>query len=85
MTCFECRDLYRAFERRTNQYVEARSSAFFQVSTRLATRKYVYLQRALSDLREHQEDCPWAIAADRLAQHSRQRSLPTRLDEHGLL
>ena len=70
MICFECRDLCRAFERRTNQYVDARSSAFFQVSTRIAARKYVYLQRALSDLREHQADCPWAIVAERVAQRS---------------
>jgi len=72
MTCFECRDLYRAFERRTSQYVEARSSAFFQVSANIAARKYIYLQRALSDLREHQSDCPWAIAAERIGQKSGQ-------------
>jgi hypothetical protein len=68
MTCSECRDLYRTFERRTNQYLEARSSAFFQISPQIATRKQVSLLRALSDLREHQEECPWALAAEHIAQ-----------------
>lgn len=68
MTCSECRDLYRTFERRTNQYLEARSSAFFKISSQIASRKQISLLRAMSDLREHQEDCPWARAAEHIAQ-----------------
>ena len=68
MNCSECRDLYRAFERRLAQYVEARSAAFFQVSTMIAARKHVFMQRALSDLHEHQAECPWAIAAHHIGQ-----------------
>jgi len=67
MTCCECRDLYRTFERRSNQYVEARSSALFRVNPQIATRKQVSLLRALSDLREHQEECPWAMVAEHFA------------------
>jgi hypothetical protein len=68
MNCHECRDLYRAFERRTTHYLEARSAAFFQVSTQIAVSKLIAMQRALSDLREHQADCPWAHAANELGQ-----------------
>jgi hypothetical protein len=64
MNCSECRDLYRVFELRSQGYLEARSAAFFMVSTRIAARKHVDLQRALNDLHEHQEECPWAIAAE---------------------
>jgi hypothetical protein len=64
MNCSECRNLYRIYERRNTQYHEARSAAFFQVSTQIAVRKYGSLQRALSDLQEQQAECPWAIAAE---------------------
>lgn len=67
MTCSECCDLYRTFERRTNRYMEARSSVFFQINPQIASRKQVSLLRALSDLREHQEECPWALAATHIA------------------
>ncbi len=63
MNCSECRDLYRVFERRSASYAEARSSAFFQLSTRIAARIHIALLRALNDLEEHQANCPWAIVA----------------------
>ena len=66
MNCSECRDLYRVFERRNKEYMDARSAAFFQVSARIAARKHVSLQRALSDLQEHRAECPWAVAAEQL-------------------
>ena len=68
MRCTECRDLYHAFERRAARYAEARSSAFFQVSPSIAVRTHVDMQRAHSDLMEHQTDCPWAIVAGNLSQ-----------------
>ena len=68
MNCSECRDLYRAFERKNTRYLEARSAAFFQVSPKIAIRKHVDVQRAMSDLREHQAECPWAIAAEHVSQ-----------------
>jgi hypothetical protein len=64
VNCSECRDLYRVFERRNTSYLEARAAAFFQISTRIAARKHVDLQRATGDLNEHQMECPWAIAAE---------------------
>jgi hypothetical protein len=66
MNCSECRDLYRVFERKNARYLEARSAAFFQVSAKIAIRKHVDVQRAMSDLQEHQAECPWAIAAEQV-------------------
>jgi hypothetical protein len=66
MKCSECRDLYRTFEHRRTHFQEARSAAFFLVSPRIAVRKHVDLQRAASDLYEHQAECPWAIAAEQV-------------------
>lgn len=64
MNCSECRDLYKTFARRNVSYTDARSSAFFRISTRIAARIYIDLQRALNDLQEHQAECPWATAAE---------------------
>jgi hypothetical protein len=50
-----------AFERTYSRYMEARSASFHQVSTKIAVRKSVDLERAKNDLLEHQEACPWAI------------------------
>ena len=66
MSCPECKDLYRIFERTRARYAEARTAAFFRISTRIAARKHVDLERAKSDLCEHQEACPWAIIAEQL-------------------
>lgn len=63
MNCPECRGLYRIFEQKRALYLEARSAAFFQISTKIAVRRDVGLQRALGDLQEHQAACPWAIVA----------------------
>jgi hypothetical protein len=67
MHCSECRDLYYAFERRAVRYAEARSAAFFQVSPTIAIRRHVDMERAHSDLREHQDNCPWAIMAENIS------------------
>jgi len=40
-----------------------------RVSTTIAAKTYIDLQRALSDLQEHQADCPWAIAAEHITGH----------------
>jgi len=74
MTCSECRDLYRIYQSRSAQYQEARSAAFFQVSAQIAMRTWGKLQRALTDLKEHQAECPWAITAEYIAQD---RQLPS--------
>jgi len=69
MYCSECKNLYRTFEGTLARFVEARTSAFYQVSTRIAVRKHVDLVRAKNDLCEHQEVCPWAILAQHFGQH----------------
>lgn len=68
MHCTECCDLYHAFERRAARYAEARSSAFFQVSHAIAVYRHVDMERAHSDLLEHQDECPWAIVAGNVSQ-----------------
>jgi len=55
--CLMCKDLERAFEYRRNQYIEARSAAYYRVSTELAAYKNVDMERAKSDLEEHQLVC----------------------------
>jgi hypothetical protein len=44
MDCLTCRDLERAFESSHRAYIEARSAAYYRVS----------MERAKSDLEEHQ-------------------------------
>jgi hypothetical protein len=55
--CLICRGLERALESRRSQYIEARSAAYYQVSTELAAYKNVDMERAKSDLEEHQLVC----------------------------
>jgi hypothetical protein len=53
MDCRICRDLKRAYEAALSEYVEARSSAIYGVSTKLASFKNVEMARAKSELEEH--------------------------------
>ena len=62
MDCLKCMDLEQAFESRLSKYGEARSAAFYQVSTELAAKKKVDMERARNDLDEHQLICPLAPA-----------------------
>jgi hypothetical protein len=57
MDCRICKDLERAFESRRSRYIEARSAAYYRVSTELAAKEYVDMERAKSDLDEHQLVC----------------------------
>ena len=57
MDCLECKKLVEAFESRLSQYIEARSAAYYRVSTELAAKKNVDMERAKSDLEEHQLVC----------------------------
>ncbi len=49
-----CKNLKRALEIRRSEYLEARSAAYYRVSTELAAYKNVDMERAKSDLEEHQ-------------------------------
>lgn len=57
MDCPERMDLEQAVESRQSEYREARSAAFYQVSTELAASKKVDMERARYDLEEHKLIC----------------------------
>jgi hypothetical protein len=76
MNCSECTYLNRAFESAHIKYVEARYARFYRVSTEIAAREQVDMERAKTDLQEHQSMCSLrrdpAIGADNQAVvHSR--------------
>jgi hypothetical protein len=57
MDCSICKNLERILEFRRGKYIEARSDAYYRVSTELAAYKNVDMERAKSDLEEHQLVC----------------------------
>ncbi len=57
MTCFVCQQLEREFAAKRRQYIEARSAVYYKVNTALAASKNVEMQRAKTDLEEHQLVC----------------------------
>jgi hypothetical protein len=57
MNCIQCEDLRRTFESAHIKYVAARSAEFYQVSTEIAAKKQVDMERARIDLQEHQATC----------------------------
>ena len=61
MDCPICRDLERAFEAGLSEYIEARSSACYRVSKRLAAKKNVDMERARYELEEHRLVCVSAV------------------------
>jgi hypothetical protein len=60
MDCLACKNLEEAFESGLSKYMEARSAAYYRVSTELAAKKKVDMERAKSDLEEHQLICVYA-------------------------
>jgi hypothetical protein len=68
MDCLICKRLERAFESRHSEYIEARSAAYYRVSTELAAYKNVALQRAKSDMEEHQSVCVSAASGAKASQ-----------------
>ena len=62
MDCLECKKLEEAFESRLSRYIEARCSAYYWVSTELAAKKNVDMERTRNDLEEHQLICASAKA-----------------------
>ena len=57
MDCIECKNLEEAFESRLSNYIEACSAAYYRVSKELAAKKNVDMERAKTDLEEHQLVC----------------------------
>jgi hypothetical protein len=76
MACVICDNLELAYQARLSEYIEARSSAGYRVSTRLAAQKNVEMERARYELEEHQSAC---LSAVRVSVLLPQRELPTSL------
>ena len=61
MNCSICRNLEQAFEAGLSEYVDARSSAGYQVSKRHAAEMNVDMERARYELEEHRLQCDSAV------------------------
>lgn len=57
MDCLICASLTRAYAVGLRDYIDARSSAFYLVSKRLAARNNVDMERARYELEEHRLRC----------------------------
>lgn len=68
MDCLICKVLERAFESKRSKYREARTAAYYRVSTELAAYKNVDMERARYDLEEHRLVCASALMVKRLNQ-----------------
>jgi len=60
MECAICKDLERARDAGLREYIEARSSACFRVTTKFAAEKNVEMERARYELEEHRISCAFA-------------------------
>jgi hypothetical protein len=60
MNCLECTALDRTLKAALARYTEARSSAFFRVSTELAAMNQVDMERVKSSIQDHKLACPFA-------------------------
>ena len=63
MSCLVCKRLERTFEGWNSEYLRARSSLYFSVSTRLVAYDNVEMERARSELQMHRSVC--VLAATR--------------------
>jgi hypothetical protein len=59
MKCLECKELTRSLDSASTAYDQALSSAFYLVSTEIAARKQVDMERAKSAWDEHAASCAW--------------------------
>jgi hypothetical protein len=76
MGCPICGDLERAYEIGLTEYIEARSSTYYSVSTKPAAYKRVDMERARYELEEHRLECGFAVRVHAL---SRARDVSTSL------
>jgi hypothetical protein len=67
MDCSRRMDLEQGFESGLSKYNEARSAIFYQISTELAARKKVDMERARYDLEEHKLICRLCAPVERFA------------------
>ena len=66
MNCLICRELERAYEAALGEYIEARSSAWFSVSSDVAASRNVDMERTRFELEEHRLVCDSASRMDAL-------------------
>jgi hypothetical protein len=76
MECPICRDLERAYEVGLREYIEARSSACYQISKKFAAVKKVDMERAWYALEEHRLLC---VLASKVLALSPERDTSTGL------
>lgn len=57
MDCLLCKELSRLVDRSSSEYRDSRSSSFYQVSTEIAAMRQVEMERAKTNLQEHQLIC----------------------------
>jgi hypothetical protein len=80
MGCSVCANLERNYAVALGEYLEARSSACYGVSTKPAARKNVEMERARYELEEHQLVCNFAASSVPLAPSSvTPKRVPVRL------
>jgi len=61
MSCSMCEYLERTYDALLSEYIEARSSVRYRISTQLAAQKNVDMERARYELEEHRRICPTAV------------------------
>ena len=76
MGCLICASLEQAYLARLSEYIEARSSVCYRVSTRLAAEMNVEMERARYELEEHQAVC---VSTVRIPVLMPQREAPASL------
>jgi hypothetical protein len=81
MDCLTCKSLYRIVDRARAEYAEARSAAFYTVSTEIAAKSQVDMERAKTDLREHRSVCS---STPKLEYLRRRRNAPIWVEHGGL-
>jgi len=74
MGCSICGTLEQAYEAVLGEYIEARSSVRYRVSTVLAAQKNVDMERARYELEEHRRVCPSSVLPALMVK----REAPTR-------
>ena len=60
MNCLECATLDRTLKTALAKYIEARSSAFYRVSTEFAAMNQVDMERAKTSIQDHKLACRFA-------------------------
>jgi hypothetical protein len=76
MGCLICAILKQVYLARLSEYIEARSSACYRVSTKLAAQMNVEMERARYELEEHQSVC---VSTARMPVLLPQREAPASL------